>query len=161
MAAAVAGWSQLGPAMPHTDSRAVQAIAIRMPACQPTNQPTLSHPRNGDAQPGGLLVNQLTALSTLPPTIVTVAVETLNLEVVGQDELERALDRCSGFVLGSPTLGGHMPTQVQTALGTIMRNTNARQVPCSVFGSFGWSGEAVDMMERRLKVGAWGGWWWW
>ncbi|KAI3438441.1 hypothetical protein D9Q98_000871 [Chlorella vulgaris] len=80
-----------------------------------------------------------------------VGVETLNLEQCGQDELEAALDRCSGFVLGSPTLGGHMPTQVQTALGTIMRNANARQVPCSVFGSFGWSGEAVDMMERRLK----------
>jgi flavodoxin len=80
-----------------------------------------------------------------------VGVETLNLEQCGQEELEAALDRCSGFVLGSPTLGGHMPTQVQTALGTIIQNSNARQVPCSVFGSFGWSGEAVDMMERRLK----------
>ncbi|PSC76351.1 flavin oxidoreductase [Micractinium conductrix] len=80
-----------------------------------------------------------------------VAVDTLNLEAAGLDELERALDRCSGFLLGSPTLGGHMPTQVQTALGTIIRNANARQVPCSVFGSFGWSGEAVDMMEKRLK----------
>lgn len=80
-----------------------------------------------------------------------VGVETLNLESAGLDELERLLDRCSGFVLGSPTLGGHMPTQVQTALGTIIRNSNAKQVPCSVFGSFGWSGEAVDMMEKRLK----------
>ena len=56
------------------------------------------------------------------------------------------------------------PSQVQTALGTIIRNANARQVPCSVFGSFGWSGEAVDMMEKRLKVGGpgWlGRWWWW
>lgn len=83
-------------------------------------------------------------------------VETLNLEAAGLDELEAALDRCSGFVLGSPTLGGHMPTQVQTALGTIIRNANARQVPCSVFGSFGWSGEAVDKMEQRLKVGGLG-----
>ncbi|KAL4448068.1 hypothetical protein ABPG75_005287 [Micractinium tetrahymenae] len=80
-----------------------------------------------------------------------VGVETLNLESAGLDELERLLDRCSGFVLGSPTLGGHMPTQVQTALGTIIRNSNAKQVTCSVFGSFGWSGEAVDMMEKRLK----------
>ncbi|KAI7837260.1 hypothetical protein COHA_008874 [Chlorella ohadii] len=80
-----------------------------------------------------------------------VGVETLNLEQAGLDELERALDRCQGFVLGSPTLGGHLPTQVQTALGTIIRNSNARQVPCSVFGSFGWSGEAVDIMEKRLK----------
>ena len=88
-------------------------------------------------------------LSTLSPAV---GVETLNLELCGLDELEALLDRCSGFVLGSPTLGGHMPTQVQTALGTIIRNANARQVPCSVFGSFGWSGEAVDKMEQRLKV---------
>jgi len=29
-----------------------------------------------------------------------VGVETLNLEQAGLDELERALDRCQGFVLG-------------------------------------------------------------
>lgn len=81
-----------------------------------------------------------------------VGVETLNLEAAGLEELEGVLNRCSGFVLGSPTLGGHIPTQVQTALGTIISNANARQVPCSVFGSFGWSGEAVDKMEKRLKV---------
>lgn len=87
-----------------------------------------------------------------PPPLLAVGVETLNLELVGQDELEAVLNRCSGFVLGSPTLGGHMPTQVQTALGTILSNGHARTVPCSVFGSFGWSGEAVDKMEKRLKV---------
>lgn len=63
-----------------------------------------------------------------PPASHAVGVETLNLESAGLDELERLLDRCSGFVLGSPTLGGHMPTQVQTALGTIIRNSNAKQV---------------------------------
>eukprot|EP00887_Chlorella_sp_A99_P004582 scaffold4.g4582.t1 len=78
-------------------------------------------------------------------------VETLNLELVGVDEVERVLSTCSGFVIGSPTLGGHMPTQVQTALGAILLNSAARSLPCGVFGSFGWSGEAVDMMEGRLK----------
>ena len=58
-----------------------------------------------------------------------VGVETLNLEAAGLEELEGVLNRCSGFVLGSPTLGGHIPTQVQTALGTIISNANARQVP--------------------------------
>lgn len=42
--------------------------------------------------------------------------------------------------------------QVQTALGAIVREPAARELPCGVFGSFGWSGEAVDELENRLKV---------
>ena len=45
--------------------------------------------------------------------------------------------------------------QVQTALGAIVREPAARDLPCGVFGSFGWSGEAVDELENRLKV-CWG-----
>lgn len=82
-----------------------------------------------------------------------IGVETLNLEVLSVEEVEAALQNCGGFVLGSPTLGGHMPTQVQTALGAILRSQKAKDLPCGVFGSFGWSGEAVDMMESRLKDG--------
>ena len=37
-----------------------------------------------------------------------------------------------------------MPTQVQVALGAIIRESNAKVLPCGVFGSFGWSGEAVS-----------------
>ena len=46
-----------------------------------------------------------------------------------------------------------MPTQVQTALGTIVRNVRSKELPCGVFGSFGWSGEAVDEMQQRLRDG--------
>ncbi|KAK9827610.1 hypothetical protein WJX81_005946 [Elliptochloris bilobata] len=80
-----------------------------------------------------------------------VGVETLNLEVATLDEVADTMARSAGFVVGSPTLGGHMPTQVQTALGAVLRNGAAREQPCGVFGSFGWSGEAVDEMEGRLK----------
>ncbi len=38
---------------------------------------------------------------------------------------------------GSPTLGGHMPTQVAVALGAIIREQKAKALPCGVFGSFG------------------------
>lgn len=41
-----------------------------------------------------------------------VGVETLNLESEELDDIVAALKRCKGFVIGSPTLGGHMPTQV-------------------------------------------------
>jgi flavorubredoxin/flavin reductase (DIM6/NTAB) family NADH-FMN oxidoreductase RutF len=81
-----------------------------------------------------------------------VGVETLNLEVVGINEVEKVLQTSAGFIIGSPTLGGHMPTQVQTALGAILKaGGDVKMLPCGVFGSFGWSGEAVDKMEGRLK----------
>ncbi|GMH33349.1 hypothetical protein BSKO_01183 [Bryopsis sp. KO-2023] len=82
-----------------------------------------------------------------------VGVDTVNLEVAAPEEVVAAITNASGFVIGSPTLGGHMPTQVQSALGTILRESKAKQLPCGVFGSFGWSGEAVDEMDQRLRDG--------
>ena len=32
-----------------------------------------------------------------------------------------------------------------------MRESKAKALPCGVFGSFGWSGEAVDELEKRLQ----------
>ena len=43
------------------------------------------------------------------------------------------------------------PSQVKTALGAVLRESEAKALPCGVFGSFGWSGEAVDEMEARLR----------
>ncbi|KAL3701994.1 hypothetical protein R1sor_020016 [Riccia sorocarpa] len=80
-----------------------------------------------------------------------VGVDTLNVEICSTEELKASLQRCSGFVIGSPTLGGHMPTPIQNALGVILVDEKAKSLPCGVFGSFGWSGEAVDLIEQRLK----------
>lgn len=80
-----------------------------------------------------------------------VGVNTLNLEVSTLDEVSAAIRGASGFIIGSPTLGGHMPTQVQVALGAVVREMAAKNLPCGVFGSFGWSGEAVDEMEAKLR----------
>ncbi|GAX73888.1 hypothetical protein CEUSTIGMA_g1338.t1 [Chlamydomonas eustigma] len=80
-----------------------------------------------------------------------VGVDMINLELESLDGVSKAITASDGFILGSPTLGGHMPTQVQVALGAIIRDAEAKQLPCGVFGSFGWSGEAVDEMEQRLK----------
>jgi flavorubredoxin/flavin reductase (DIM6/NTAB) family NADH-FMN oxidoreductase RutF len=84
-----------------------------------------------------------------------VGAEAVNLEDAPLSEVEAALRRCSGFAIGSPTLGGHMPTQVTTALGALLRAPAAQREskPCGAFGSFGWSGEAVDELERKLRDG--------
>ncbi len=79
-----------------------------------------------------------------------VAVESINCEVVEPEEIKTAVEKASGFVIGSPTLGGHAPTQIQTALGIIL-STAAKSKLAGVFGSFGWSGEAIDILESKLK----------
>eukprot|EP00775_Hariotina_reticulata_P010362 gene10362-10520_t len=82
-----------------------------------------------------------------------VAVNTVNLELSSLEEVLATVKQADGFTIGSPTLGGHMPTPVQLALGSILRESGARELPCGVFGSFGWSGEAVDEMQAKLKDG--------
>lgn len=81
-----------------------------------------------------------------------VAVESINAEQAETPEITAALQRSAGFLLGSPTLGGHMPTPMQTALGLVLANA-AKTQPAGVFGSFGWSGEAIDLLEQKLKDG--------
>ena len=41
-------------------------------------------------------------------------------------------------------------------MGAVIREPGAREQPCGVFGSFGWSGEAVDEMEARFKDSGFG-----
>ncbi|NJL89314.1 MAG: flavin oxidoreductase [Coleofasciculaceae cyanobacterium SM2_1_6] len=79
-----------------------------------------------------------------------VAVETINCEFAQPEEIKHAIAKSAGFALGSPTLGGHLPTPVQTALGIVLANASKSQL-AGVFGSFGWSGEAVDLIEGKLR----------
>ncbi|MGF1458888.1 MAG: diflavin flavoprotein [Leptolyngbyaceae cyanobacterium] len=81
-----------------------------------------------------------------------VAVESLNAEQADPEEIKSAVEKSAGFLIGSPTLGGHAPTQIQTALGIILSTASKNQL-AGVFGSFGWSGEAIDLLENKLKDG--------
>jgi flavorubredoxin/flavin reductase (DIM6/NTAB) family NADH-FMN oxidoreductase RutF len=79
-----------------------------------------------------------------------VAVESINCEYAKSTEIKAAIEKCDGFIIGSPTLGGHAPTQIQTALGIVLNTASANKL-AGVFGSFGWSGEAIDYLENKLK----------
>lgn len=79
-----------------------------------------------------------------------VAVELINCESAEPEEVKLAIEKSSGFLIGSPTLGGHLPTQVQTALGIVL-STATKSYQAGVFGSYGWSGEAVDIISGKLK----------
>ncbi len=79
-----------------------------------------------------------------------VSVESINCEFADPEEIRAAVEKASGFVIGSPTLAGHAPTPVQTALGIVLSNATNNKL-AGVFGSYGWSGEAVDLIESKLK----------
>ncbi|CEG01138.1 Beta-lactamase-like [Ostreococcus tauri] len=76
--------------------------------------------------------------------------EMFNCELASPSDVREVLKRSAGFALGAPTLGGTLPTPVQTALGEIVKDGDLEK-PCGAFGSFGWSGEAVGMIADRLK----------
>ncbi len=79
-----------------------------------------------------------------------VAVESINCEFATAEEITHAVEIADGFIIGSPTLGGHAPTQIQTALGIIL-STASKSKLAGVFGSYGWSGEAIDLIENKLR----------
>ncbi|MDJ0599267.1 MAG: diflavin flavoprotein [Crocosphaera sp.] len=81
-----------------------------------------------------------------------VRVESINAEAAEPDEIKEAINNCSGFIFGSPTLGGHAPTQIQTALGITLANADKSKL-AGVFGSYGWSGEAIDLLENKFRDG--------
>jgi flavorubredoxin/flavin reductase (DIM6/NTAB) family NADH-FMN oxidoreductase RutF len=79
-----------------------------------------------------------------------VAVESINCEGADPADITRAVEACDGFIIGSPTLGGHAPAQIQTALGLILSAAPKTRL-AGVFGSYGWSGEAIDLIEGKLQ----------
>lgn len=81
---------------------------------------------------------------------VGVGVELINCEAAEPQEIRQIIEKSAGFLVGSPTLAGHLPTQVQTALGVIL-TCAPKSLPAGVFGSYGWSGEAVDIIAKKLQ----------
>jgi flavorubredoxin/flavin reductase (DIM6/NTAB) family NADH-FMN oxidoreductase RutF len=79
-----------------------------------------------------------------------VAVESINCEVTEPEEIRAVVEKADGFIMGSPTLGGHAPTPIQTALGIVL-STATKTKLAGVFGSFGWSGEAIDLIEGKFR----------
>ena len=79
-----------------------------------------------------------------------VGVESINCEFASPEEIRAAVEKAAGVVIGSPTLGGHAPTPIQTALGIVLSTASSNKL-AGVFGSFGWSGEAIDLIETKLK----------
>jgi len=60
------------------------------------------------------------------------------------------LNACDAFLLGSPTINrGAVPPLWELLAGADAVNTPKR--PCALFGSYGWSGEALPQLAQRLE----------
>ena len=81
-----------------------------------------------------------------------VRVESINCEFSEPEQLLSTIRSCDALLIGSPTLGGHAPTPIVSALGTVLAEGD-RAKPVGVFGSFGWSGEALELLETKLRDG--------
>lgn len=79
-----------------------------------------------------------------------VAVESINCEFAQPDEIRAAVEKSDGFLIGTPTIGGNAPTPIHTALGIVLAIDNNSKT-AGVFGSYGWSGEAIDLVESKLR----------
>ena len=81
-----------------------------------------------------------------------VEVESINCEFSSNEKLVQSIKKADGYLIGSPTLAGHAPTPIISALGTLLSEGDKNK-PVGIFGSFGWSGEAIDLLESKLKDG--------
>ncbi|MGB3759639.1 MAG: diflavin flavoprotein [Rivularia sp. (in: cyanobacteria)] len=79
-----------------------------------------------------------------------VAVESINCEFADPDHIRAAIEKSDGFIIGSPTIGGNAPTPIHTALGIVLSVGDTGKL-AGVFGSYGWSGEAFDLIEGKLR----------
>ncbi len=79
-----------------------------------------------------------------------ISVETADIEIMPAGELDSLLVRCNGLLVGSPTINQNtlLPVYKLMAMISPIRDKGK---PAAAFGSYGWSGEAVGIIERNLK----------
>lgn len=67
------------------------------------------------------------------------------------NELIYKVNNSDAFAVGSPTINRNAVGSIWSLVSSIDA-INSKGRPCAVFGSFGWSGEAVPMLSAQLKA---------
>ncbi len=80
----------------------------------------------------------------------------MNAVEVPTDKIVDELDESVGFLIGTPTLNSNLPHPILSLIGHLVV-LNLRGKTASAFGSYGWSGEAIKMVQdiltaMRIKV---------
>lgn len=79
-----------------------------------------------------------------------VRAELLEIGKLSRAELIEKINESDGFLIGSPTINRDAVPPVWELLAHVSAIVN-KDKPVAVFGSYGWSGEAVKLMEQRLQ----------
>ncbi len=79
-----------------------------------------------------------------------IMVETADIETMPLGEIDSLLTRCSALLIGSPTINQNTLLPVYR-LFSLINPIRDKGKPAASFGSYGWSGEAVDIIEGNMK----------
>jgi len=77
--------------------------------------------------------------------------ELVDIETASLGELEEQLIRSSSLLIGSPTINQNTLLPVYR-LFSVINPIRDKGKTAATFGSYGWSGEAVEIIEANLKV---------
>ncbi len=77
-------------------------------------------------------------------------VSLLNAAEIDMDSLLDEIDASDGIILGTPTLNAKAPKPIFDIISSLV-TVNIRGKAAAVFGCYGWSGEAVQIIEDILK----------
>jgi flavorubredoxin len=73
-----------------------------------------------------------------------------DLTALDEQNMLTILEESTGIIIGAPTINGDAPKPVWDLLSCMMLLEKRGKFGGS-FGSYGWSGEAIDMIDSRLK----------
>ena len=80
----------------------------------------------------------------------SVHVDILDIEHVLLGDLEQHLVKADGIIVGSPTINQNTLLPIYK-LFSVINPIRDKGKPAAVFGSFGWSGEAIKLIEDHLR----------
>ncbi len=78
-----------------------------------------------------------------------ITVDLLDIETISLGDLEEHVVRADGIIIGSPTINQNTLLPVYK-LFSVINPIRDKGKPTTAFGSFGWSGEAVHLIEAHL-----------
>ncbi len=78
-------------------------------------------------------------------------IDICDIETVNFSTLEDKIAHCSGLIVGSPTLNQNILPQIYQLFAAINPIRDKGKL-AAAFGSYGWSGEAVKMIETNFTM---------